>query len=337
MQGAVSVERQLWKNATGALTYINSRGLHQLVTINANAPYMPGYDPAGGNIYQYYTEGIFKQNQLIANINWRGGNRFSLFGNYTLSYANSDVSGTNGGGFVSNSLDITQDYGNAAFSVRNRAMLGGSISLPYGLRFSPFMVASSGQPLNIVTGQDLNGDSIFNDRPYLCASASGAGCIGTPSLGYYTATPTAGAQVVPVNYRVGPATFTFNARFGKTWGIGPKLEKNADAGTGGGPAPPGGGGGPHGGGGGGRGGGGNPFGGGMGGGRGGPFGADASARKYSLSFNVMVRNLFNVVNDAAPIGNIDSPFFGKSIAMAGGPFGSGAYNRRLDLQVVFSF
>ncbi len=336
MQGAVSLERQLWKNATGAVTYINSRGLHQLVTINANAPYMPGYDPAEGNIYQYYTEGIFKQNQLITNINWRGGNRFSLFGNYTLSYANSDVSGTNGGGFVSNSLDITQDYGNAAFSVRNRAMLGGSVSLPYGLRLSPFMVASSGQPLNIVTGQDLNGDSIFNDRPYLCASASGAGCIGTPSLGYYTATPTTGAQVVPVNYKVGPATFTFNARFGKTWGIGPKLEKNADAGPGGGPPPPGGGGGPHGGGGG-RGGGGNPFGGGMGGGRGGPFGSDPATRKYSLSFNVMVRNLFNVVNNAAPIGNLNSPFFGKSIAMAGGPFGSGAYNRRLDLQVVFSF
>jgi hypothetical protein len=336
MQAAVSMERQLWKNATGALTYINSRGLHQLVTINANAPYMPGYDPTQGNIYQYYTEGIFKQNQLIANINWRGGNHFSLFGNYTLNYANSDVSGTNGGGFVSNSLDLTQDYGNAAFAVRNRAMLGGSVSLPYGLRFSPFMVVSSGQRFNIVTGQDLNGDSIFNDRPYQCANATDTGCVGTPSLGYFTATPPAGAQLVPANYGVGPATFTFNARFGKTWGLGPKLEKNADAGTGGGPPPSGGG--SHGGGGGGtHGGGGNPFGGGMGGGRGGPFGADASTRKYSLSFNVMVRNLFNVVNDAAPVGNLNSPFFGQSIAMAGGPFGAGAYNRRLDLQVVFAF
>lgn len=338
MQGAVSLERQLWKNATGALTYINSRGLHQLVTINANAPYMPAYDPALGNVYQYYSEGIFKQNQLIANINWRGGNRFSLFGNYTLSYANSDVTGTNGGGFVTNSLDLTQDYGPAAFSVRNRGMLGGSFSLPYAFRFSPFVIVSSGTPFNIVTGQDLNGDSIFNDRPYFCANSTGAGCLGNAALGFYTASPTAGGQLVPANYKVGPATFTFNMRFGKTFGVGPKLEKAASADNGPGGPPPGGGG-AHGGGGGGHGPGGNPFGGGMGGGggRGGPFGADASNRKYSLTFNVMVRNLFNDVNPAPPIGNLNSPFFGQSIALAGGAFGAGAYNRRIDLQVVFAF
>ena len=67
------------------------------------------------------------------------------------------------------------------------------------------------------------------------------------------------------------------------------------------------------------------------------FGGDTSDRKYSLTFNVMVRNLFNNVNMAAPVGILNSPYFGQSIALAGGPFGSGAYNRRLDLQVMFSF
>ena len=341
MQAAVSLERQLWKNATGALTYINSRGVHQLVSINANAPEPGTYNPSdpaaavypygysAGNIYQYYSEGIFKQNQLIANINWRAGSRFSLFGNYSLSYADSDVNGANGSGFATNSYDISQDYGRAAFNVRNRMMLGGSFALPYAFRFSPFLIANSGTPFNIVVGQDLNGDSIFNDRPYLCASSSGAGCVGAPSLGYFTTTAYTGAKLVPINYGVGPAMFTFNMRFGKTFGLGPKLEKNADAGTapqgGGGPR----GGGPH--------GGGNPFGGGGGGGRGGMFGGDVSNRKYSLTFNLLVRNLFNNVNTAAPVGNLNSPYFGQSIALAGGPFGSGAYNRRLDLQVMFAF
>ena len=349
IQAAASLERQLWKNATGALTYINSRGLHQLVTINANAP-LPGTynidDPSAavypdgniGNLYQYYTEGIFKENQLIANITWRAGSRFSLFGNYSLSYANSDVNSVSGSAaFASNSYDIMQDYGPAAFAVRNRMMLGGSFTLPYAFRFSPFIVASSGQPYNITIGQDVNGDSYFNDRPYFCSTPGVNGCIAT-AIGNYSITPAAGAQLVPSNYGVGPATFTFNMRFGKTFGIGPKLEKNANADNGTGGPPPGGGrGGGGGGGGGARGGGMSPFGGAGGGGRGGMFGGDASTRKYSLTFNVMVRNLFNQVNEAAPIATLSSPFVGRSIALAGGPFGSGAYNRRLDLQVIFSF
>ncbi len=350
MQGAVSLERQLWKSATAALTYINSRGLHQLVTINANAPLPGSYDindpsaavyPYGniGNLYQYYTEGIFKENQLIANITWRAGSRFSLFGNYSLSYANSDVNSVSGSAaFASNSYDILQDYGPAAFAVRNRAMIGGSFALPYAFRFSPFVVASSGQPYNITIGQDINGDSFFNDRPYLCSTPGANGCQATP-IGNYTVTPISGDALVPSNYGVGPATFTFNMRLGKTFGIGPKLEKSADnsSNSQGGPPPGGGGGRGGGGGGGGRGGGMSPFGGAGGGGRGGPFGADAATRKYSLTFNVMVRNLFNMVNEAAPVASLNSPFIGQSIALAGGPFGSGAYNRRIDMQVIFAF
>jgi hypothetical protein len=83
-------------------------------------------------------------------------------------------------------------------------------------------------------------------------------------------------------------------------------------------------------------GGGNPFGV-SGGGHGGAFGADATDRKYNLTFNVMVHNLFNNMNEAAPVANLSSPYFGQTISLAGGPFGNGAYNRRLDLQVMFSF
>ena len=225
-------------------------------------------------------------------------------------------------GFASDSANIAADYGRAAFDTRNRAMIGGSFTLPYNFRISPFVIATSGRPYNLTAGQDLNGDSILNDRPYFCPAAGGAGCITTP-LGSFATSPVAGATLVPVNFGNSPGSFTFNARLGKTFGLGPKLEKNAAAAGQAGHQH----GGP----------GGNPFGGGMGGGRGGPFGGDTSDRRYNLTFNVLVRNLFNNVNPAAPIGNITSPFFAQSIALAGGPFGSGSYNRRIDLQVQFSF
>ena len=93
-------------------------------------------------MYQYVSESIFRQNQLIVNSNVKVGSKLQLFGYYTLNYANSDASGVSN--FASNSYNISQDYGRAMFDTRHRLFLGGSLSLPYLIRLSPFMVASSG-------------------------------------------------------------------------------------------------------------------------------------------------------------------------------------------------
>jgi hypothetical protein len=120
-------------------------------------------------------------------------------------------------------------------------------------------------------------------------------------------------------------------RLSKTIGLGKKTERGS-AGGGGGRGDFGGGGrgGFPGGGLGGRGlsgsGGGNPFGGG-----------GTTNRKYNLTLSVQARNLFNHVNLASPIGNVDSPFAGTSTALASGPFSTTSANRRIDLQVLFSF
>ena len=115
-------------------------------------------------------QGVFRQNQLIVNTNIRASTKLQLFGYYTLNYANSDTSGVSS--FASNSYDISQDYGRASFDTRHRLFLGGSIAMPFALRLSPFLVASSGSPFNILTSTDLNGDSIFNDRPGLLSTAT---------------------------------------------------------------------------------------------------------------------------------------------------------------------
>ncbi len=174
MQTGMSVERQLTKNANLSVTYLTSRGVHQFFTENINSPVCAAIPcdasvaprPLGGsdNIYQYQSEGIFKQNQLIINSSIRMGTKLSLFGYYTLNYANSDT-GTGASSFPSSANNISLDYGRSAFDIRHRVFFGGTIGLPYAFRLSPFLMASSGTPYNITTGQDLNGDSIFNDRP----------------------------------------------------------------------------------------------------------------------------------------------------------------------------
>ena len=124
----------------------------------------------GGNIYRYVSEANFEQNQLMMNTNVRIGSKIQLFGYYSLNYSNSDASGVSS--FASNSYNIRQDYGRATFDIRDRVFLGGSISLPYLFRLSPFMVISSGSPFNITSPIDVNGDQLYNDRPGLISTAT---------------------------------------------------------------------------------------------------------------------------------------------------------------------
>jgi hypothetical protein len=60
-------------------------------------------------------------------------------------------------------------------------------------------------------------------------------------------------------------------------------------------------------------------------------------RRFNLTFSVSARNIFNQVNYASPEGVLSSPIFGKAYALSGGYFSGGAANRRIDLQVRFSF
>jgi uncharacterized membrane protein YgcG len=338
MQGAVSVERQLTKIANFTITYLNSRGVHQLLTRNANAP-LPGGpfssgprpDPTAGNIYQYDSGGTFKQNQLIANFNVRAGAKLSLFGYYTLNYANSNTSGASS--FPSDQYNLALDYGRAVFGVRHRLFFGGTVGMPYGFRLSPFMIVTSGTPYNVTAGQDLSGDSLFNDRPTFAPAPTGI-CL-SPTEACHYAVPLGPYVPIPVNYLTGPSHFTLNLRLSKTFGFGPERggtgQRSSDAGPGGhgGPGGMGGGGGARGGGGGGS--------VGFGGGPHGGFDAGSSNRRYGLTFSVNARNVLNHVNLATPIGNLTSPLFGESNALAGGPFSSSASNRRIELQAAFSF
>jgi hypothetical protein len=353
MEAAFSVERQVTKNATVSVTYLNSRGEHQLFLRNANAPLPGTYNPSdptsgirpfGGttNIYQYNSEGVFLQNQMIVNGRVSVGTKLSLFGFYSLNFSNSDLGASTAGGggggffgggsssaeFIMNSYDPMQDYGRAAFDVRNRGVIGGTISLPYAFRLSPFILANSGAPFNIIVGQDLNGDSIFNDRPALASTPGLGGVIKVTPYGTFNTVPIPGQPIVPINYATGQSLFTLNLRLSKTFGLGPKTESHGAGGQRGG----GGGGGP-------RGGGGGGLGGrGLGGGGGSPFNfGNETSHRYNLTLSVSARNLLNNVNYAPPIGNLNSGFFGTSNALAGPPFSSGSANRRIDLQMLFSF
>ncbi len=335
MQAGVTLERQLSKYANLSMTYLHSRGDHQLFSNvfppnTPGAPLPPGFNP-NDIVYQYTSEGIFKQNQLILNGSVRlpAAHGFikdlSLFGYYTLNYANSD---TGGAGYVpSIPGDISADYGRAAFDIRQRLFFGGTIGASYGIRLSPFLIAQSGIPFNITTGHDVYGDAQFNTRPSLatCGSGSATSVVQT-AYGCFNTLPQPGEAPIPINYATSPGRFSLNLRVSKTFGFGQKKEPVASGGPGGGGTfGRGPGGGDH---------GGGPRG---GGGMGGMFGGSPTNKRYNLTLSANARNLFNNVNYGNFIGNLQSPFFGQANSLAGQPYSSATANRRIDLQLQFTF
>jgi hypothetical protein len=329
-QTAVSLERQAGKTGKLALTFLHSQGARQLFLDNVNAPLdaddpiSSRPDPAAGNIFEYRSEGIFQQNQLIANANVRAGKWLSLSGYYALNYARSDVSGTNANpGFPSNPYDLSADNGRASFDVRHRLYAVGTVSLPWFLRLSPFVNVNSGQPYNLTVSQDLNGDSIFNDRPGLVSSPTaypspcGGGLFLDPS-------PKPGERLAPINCGTGPVLAIVNLKISKAFRIGKKREEAAQTsvlGAANGSSSPG-----------------VPA-----------IGAQTarvnvsglamSDGRYTLAFGTTIMNLFNIVNRAHPIGVVGSPLFGQSIALAGGAFSPSnqAANRTAGWGVRFEF
>ncbi len=339
MQSALSVERQLPKNTTLAITYTNSHGLHMFRSQDINAPLPGTFNPKipGSGVYPFQSiygtdaaflmesAGLYNQNQLITNINSRLNRNVSLFGFYTLNYARSNADNLSTA--PANPYSLAGEYGPASMDVRNRVFIGGSIESRWAIRFSPFFTAQSGAPFNITTGSDLYGDTLLNSRPGIVTDPQPGGLY--KKYGNLLLDPNpigTGEELLPRNFGRGPGSVSFNARLSKTWGFGAAREGRGGGGGFGGP----------GGGGGGR--GGPLFGG--GGGMGGMFNTPSTPHRYNLTLSLQARNLLNHNNPGPIIGNITSPLFGQANSANGGwggGFSENANNRRLELQLRLTF
>jgi hypothetical protein len=373
--GGTQVERQLPYRFTLFAGFFSIHIQHVLRSRDINAP-IPGTNgvrPYGnvGDIFQYESSGRFDQNQLFIGFNNRFSRSITFFSSYVLSKSSNDTDGP--GSFPANSYDLTGEYGRASFDIRHRFTFAGTLNLPWWqLSLNPFIIASSGRPFNITTGQDTNGDRVFTERPSF--APSGIDCTNPPAnivctpFGNFNLRPAPGEALIPRNFGQGPSFFSVNMRISKTWNFGTIHSASAanrgEGQQGGGRA--GGGGGQRGGGGGGgrgggagipqipgAGGGGGQRGGGGGGGLaaiGGPAsGGGAEAKRYSMQFSLNFQNLFNRVNLSPPVGNLSSPYFGQSLALnggfggfgpgggGGGGGGTGAGNRKVTAQIRFNF
>jgi hypothetical protein len=339
LQSALGIERQIPGSTTVSVNYTNSHGLHQLLSRNINAPLPGTYTgvtgsglyPYGdvGPIYEQESGGLYNQDQLVVNVNSRLNRKVSLFGFYVLSYAWSNTDGIFT--FPANQYSMVGEYGPAATDIRHRGSIGGTIVAPWNLRLSPLVVVQSGAPFDIITSQDVYGDTLLSARPGIPSNPNKPGLIQT-SYGLLDPNPSPGEAILPRNFGRGPGLFSVDLRLSRTWGLGTaqggaRPRRNASAGPAeAAPAAPSAG----------------PA------GRGGIGGFDnvgsgvagsTSESRYSLTASVAARNIFNHVNPGPIIGDINSPLFGQANQIAAG---QGAYsgfsdNRRLEFQLRLGF
>ncbi|HLJ15243.1 MAG TPA: TonB-dependent receptor [Bryobacteraceae bacterium] len=333
LQSAISIEKQLPARTTLSVTYSNSHGLYQLRTNDINAPLPGTYIPSVPNsgVFPYGTtdpimlmqsSGLYNQNQMIVNVNSRMNQNITLFGFYTLNYARSNTDGL--GTLPSNPYNYSGEYGPAITDIRNRAFFGGSINSRWNLRLSPYIIVQSGAPYDITVGHDLYGDTEVTGRPGIPttpADLAKPGLVMTP-YGLLDPNPSPDEAILPRNFGRGPGSITVNMRLSKTFGFGPE--------NGGGGASPSSSGGHHG-------GGGGAYS--TGGGFHSIFGPSSTNRRYNLTLSISARNLLNHVNPGPIVGNVTSPLFGESNSIAGGygAFNNPANNRRIELQLRFTF
>jgi hypothetical protein len=335
MQTSLSLERQLLAHTSITATLVNSRGTHELRTVNINAPYpVPGQPPPGatqngptsnsnnvccrpfgdvGDIYDFQSDGIFKQTQVIIGVNSQVGKWLTLFGRYSHNNAHSDTDGL--GTLPADPYDFAADWGRSSLDIQQNLFFGGSIAARWGLRFSPFLAAHSGIPYNITTGTDLflQGQGAATARPEVVDYV-------TPyqtSFGYLSPVPlvpTPGeASFIERNAATGPGYIGLNLRVSKTWGFGTTKFSGPSGGAR-------------------AGGGGGHF-------HEGGFGGESTEHRYNVIFSVSARNILNHENLNTPNGSLTSPYFEESTGITGG-YGAEATasnQRRLDLQLRFTF
>jgi len=342
LDAAVSVERQLSGSATASLTYVNSRGVHQFVANDINAPLPGTFNPgdpasgvrplgsAAGNIYNYESAAIYKQSQFIANVHVQTG-RISLFGYYVYGQAHGDAglnlqsSPAGEFSFQTNPWNLSEDYGRTHFDIRHRAVIGGSLATPFGFRLSPMVMASSGLPFSIQLPQDLYGTGVYDARPAPATASTPPANVVVTKYGAFNIAPGPEDISIAPNSETGPNNFMLNLRLSRTIGFGREVgEKHGGAGSAPGPEGRV------------RGLGGR----GLSGGGGSSLGG-ATNRRYALTISMSALNALNNVNIAPPENVLGSPLFGQSISLAGGAYsaqvGNPVANRLINASLALSF
>lgn len=169
-----------WSLSLG-VDYVHARGRNLIRRIDTNAPTSiaagttrtvaqadatrPLVPTAGGFrlIEQDQSSGRSTFDGVYVNLRRRIGERVAFNVAYTLSRVENTTDDINFRPVDSRKPDA--DLGPSFNDRRHVLAANGLVRLPWAIDATPVLFVSSGQPLDVTTGTDDNGDTVFNDRP----------------------------------------------------------------------------------------------------------------------------------------------------------------------------
>jgi hypothetical protein len=185
--------------------------------------------PSKGIVDEYYPEAVFKQDQLIVNINAKLTPNFNVMGFYNYTSAHADT------GTASNSYNLSQDYGRASFAPSNMLFLMANYQAPWGDALQSLPDCRGGQALQHRHQQRSERRQLLQQPAVACrciAVHTSADATTTPhyaqtSFGCLNTQPTSSDTLIPINKANGPAEVTLMLRVSRSFGIGPKVTSAA--------------------------------------------------------------------------------------------------------------
>ena len=167
IQYSGSVERNLWKDTTLSVSYLNSRVLHNFRSRDVNSPMAPGYEdrPNLGFavIRQIESSARRVRHQLRLGVRGQFSPFLSGLVRYTYRRTFDDASGVES--FPANSYDLSGEWGRASSDRRHGLYFYGSLKVKQLFTIGIIANVLSATPYTVTTGLDTNRDGRPLERP----------------------------------------------------------------------------------------------------------------------------------------------------------------------------
>src|SRR6202167_2969746 len=186
-QSQLGVEHELPQHWHAQANMLDAQAWGTLRLRNINAPLVnntttnPLFAPRpiapGKNIFQFEQSGHLHGQVVFLGVDQHSYKRFGIFVGYL--YFNLKTDADSATMFPQSSYSERGETARASWESARRLFAIGQLNLPAKLSLTSQYDASSGDPYNVITGMDNNGDGVFNDRPSV-TSQPGTGTYQTP-------------------------------------------------------------------------------------------------------------------------------------------------------------
>lgn len=172
------------------------------------------------NIFEYQNSGHLNGNVLYLGLDQHSYKRFGLHIGYV--HVNFKSDGGTGAVTPQSTYSTRGESSRPDWQMTNRVFVVGNLNLPKKLQWAVQFDADTGQPYNLTTGTDSNGDGTFNDRPSY-GFTQGPGVYNTP-FGLLTTNTVNGN--VPRNIGTMPTLVHMDMNLSRAFALNPKSKEH---------------------------------------------------------------------------------------------------------------